>query len=138
MSYRKKSSGYSKKSSGYSKKSSGYSKKSSGSSKKSSGYSKKSNSYNKNSDKTTYVYSLNLKDGKKYVGMTSNPEKRIGQHFLGNGAKWTQKNKPVSVNHIQKCKSLSNAKKAETIVYKKMRDYHGINKVRGAGHTKSY
>ena len=23
-------------------------------------------------------------------------------------------------------------------VYKKMRDYHGINKVRGAGHTKSY
>ena len=88
--------------------------------------------------KLTPVYSLNLKNGKKYVGMTSNPEKRIGQHFLGNGAKWTQKNKHVSVNHIQKCKSLSNAKKAETIVYKKMRDYHGINKVRGAGHTKIY
>ena len=131
MSYSKKSSGYSKKSSGYSKKSSGYSK-------KSSGYSKKSNSYNKNADKTTYVYSLNLKNGKKYVGITSNPEKRIGQHFLGKGAKWTQKNKPVSVNHIQKCKSYSNAKKAETIVYTKMRDYHGIDKVRGAGHTKSY
>ena len=138
MSYSKKSSGYSNKSSGYTKKSSGYSNKSSGYTKKSSGYTKKSNSYNKNSDKTTYVYSLNLKNGKKYVGMTSNPEKRIRQHFLGNGAKWTKKNKPVSVNHIQKCKSLSNAKKAETIVYKKMRNYHGINKVRGAGHTKSY
>jgi len=28
--------------------------------------------------------------------------------------------------------------KKETIVYKKMRNYHGINKVRGTGHTKSY
>ena len=37
--------------------------------------------------KLTPVYSLNLKNGKKYVGMTSNPEKRIGQHFLGKGAK---------------------------------------------------
>ena len=33
---------------------------------------------------------------------------------------------------------MSNAKKAETIVYKNMRDYHGKDKVRGAGHTKSY
>jgi len=98
---------------------------------------KKSDSVNK-SKKDTYVYSLNLKNGKKYVGLTQNPEKRIGQHFLGTGAKWTQKNKPLSLNHIQKCKNLSNAKKAETIVYKKMRDYHGIEKVRGAGHTKSY
>ena len=98
----------------------------------------KSKASNSNSNKQAYVYSLNLKNGKKYVGMTQNLEKRMGQHFLGKGAKWTQKNKPVSINHIQKCKSYENAKKAETIVYKKMRDYHGIKKVRGAGHTKSY
>jgi len=27
--------------------------------------------------------------------------------------------------------------KTHTIVYTKMRDYHGVDKVRGAGHTKS-
>ena len=114
-------------------------------SKSTSGYKNKSTSGHKNksstnskSNKPSYVYSLNLKNCKKYVGMTQNLEKRMGQHFLGKGAKWTQKNKPVSINHIQKCKSYENAKKAETIVYKKMRDYHGIKKVRGAGHTKSY
>ena len=115
-----------------------YKSKSSGYKSKSSGYKSKPSYTKNNSEKSTYVYSLNLKNGKKYVGMTQNLDKRIGQHFLGKGAKWTQKNKPVSINHIQKCKSYSNAKKAETIVYKKMRDYHGINKVRGAGHTKSY
>ena len=88
--------------------------------------------------KNAYVYSLNLKNGKKYVGMTQNIKKRLKQHFTGNGAKWTKKNKPISINHIQKCKSHSNAKKAETIVYKNMRSYHGLKLVRGAGHTKSY
>lgn len=125
---------YKNRSTGYKNKSStGYKNKSS------TGYkSKSSTGYKSKSSKQTYVYSLNLKNGKKYVGMTQNLEKRMGQHFLGKGAKWTQKNKPVSINHIQKCKSYENAKKAETIVYKKMKDYHGINKVRGAGHTKSY
>ena len=83
------------------------------------------------------VYSLNLKGGKKYIGKTNNLGRRLDQHFSGKGAKWTQKNKPVSVNHTQKCKSEKSASKAETIVYKKMRDYHGSEKVRGAGYTKS-
>ena len=85
-----------------------------------------------------YVYSLNLKGGKKYVGKTTNIKKRLSQHFSGKGAQWTKKNKPVSVNHVQNCKTSKSASKAETIVYKKMRDYHGKTKVRGAGHTRSY
>lgn len=87
--------------------------------------------------KPTYVYSLNCTDGKKYVGMTSNIDRRMGEHFGGRGAQWTQKNPPVSINHIQKCTSEKNAKKAEKIVYEKMRDYHGTDKVRGAGYTSS-
>jgi len=84
-----------------------------------------------------YCYSLNLSNGKKYVGYTTNPGKRINAHFYGKGSKATQKHKPVSVNHIQKCKSINNAKKAERIVYKNMSKYHGIGNVRGAGHTSS-
>jgi predicted GIY-YIG superfamily endonuclease len=85
----------------------------------------------------TYVYSLNCANGKKYVGMTSDIDRRMDQHFSGNGAQWTQKNQPVSINHIQECTSKENAKKAERIVYENMRDYHGIDNVRGAGHTSS-
>lgn len=85
-----------------------------------------------------YVYSLNLEGGKKYVGLTKDPERRFSEHFSGRGAKFTQKHKPISVNHIQTCKSMQAAKRAEKKVYENMRDYHGMDKVRGAGHTKSY
>ena len=85
--------------------------------------------------KTAFVYSLNLEGCKKYVGMTQNLEQRLGQHFGGSGAAWTQKYAPVSVNHVQRCKSVKTAKAAESIVYSKMADYHGKSAVRGAGHT---
>ena len=88
--------------------------------------------------KKAYTYSLNLKGGKKYVGYTTNIKRRLGQHFSGNGAKVTQECRPISVNHVHRCTSVKNAKKAETIIYKKMSNYHGKNKVRGAGHTKRF
>jgi predicted GIY-YIG superfamily endonuclease len=84
-----------------------------------------------------YVYTLNLKGGNKYVGYTENPSGRISQHFSGNGSKWTQKHQPVSVNSIQEVSSVAYAKKLETIIYHKMKDYHGGSKVRGAGNTRS-
>jgi predicted GIY-YIG superfamily endonuclease len=97
--------------------------------------------YNQNkstSSKQYYAYSLNLANGNKYVGITSNPEKRLSDHFSGNGAKWTQVHKPTSVNSINPCKSLESAKNAERIMYYNMKNYHGSEKVRGAGNTKSY
>lgn len=84
-----------------------------------------------------YVYSLNLEGGRKYVGKTNDIDRRMNEHFSSNGAKWTKKYKPVSVNHIQVCKSSKNQAKAETIVYKKMSGCYGKNIVRGAGHTSS-
>ena len=65
--------------------------------------------------KKAYTYSLNLK-----------------------GGKITQERRPISVNHVQRCTSVKNAKKAETAVYNNMKKYHGKNKVRGAGHTKRF
>jgi len=84
-----------------------------------------------------YVYTLNLKGGNKYVGYTQNPSKRISDHFSGNGAQWTQKHQPVSVNSIQKVSSVAIAKNLETKIYYNMKNYHGTAKVRGAGYTKS-
>ncbi|ARF12578.1 hypothetical protein Klosneuvirus_8_2 [Klosneuvirus KNV1] len=88
--------------------------------------------------KKHYVYSLNLANGKKYVGMTANIDRRMNQHFSGNGAKWTQKHEPVSINRISEYKNKSEARQVETEVYYKMKNYHGGGKVRGAGYTKSY
>jgi len=87
---------------------------------------------------SAYVYTLNLKGGNKYVGYTKNIKKRLSQHFSGSGAKWTQKHTPISVNSIQKVSTVFYAKKLETIIYYKMKEYHGASKVRGAGNTKSY
>jgi predicted GIY-YIG superfamily endonuclease len=84
-----------------------------------------------------YVYTLNLKGGNKYVGYTQNPSKRISDHFSGNGAQWTQRHQPVSVNSIQKVSSVAVAKSLETKIYHNMKNYHGTTKVRGAGYTKS-
>jgi predicted GIY-YIG superfamily endonuclease len=84
------------------------------------------------------VYTLNLKGGKKYIGYSSNPEKRINDHFNGRGAKVTQENKPVSVHSVNKCSSIKTAKNAERIVYNNMKNYHGTNNVRGAGNTSRF
>jgi hypothetical protein len=43
----------------------------------------------------TTIYKLNLKGGKKYVGKTTDIDRRTKQHFSGNGAKVTQKFKPL-------------------------------------------
>lgn len=88
-------------------------------------------------NKVHCVYALNLEGGRKYIGKTDDIQRRLGEHFGGNGAKWTQKYGPTSVHKIQICKNPTNQAKAETIVYKKMSDYHGKDRVRGAGHTSS-
>ena len=96
------------------------------------------NKHKSTASKQHYVYSLNLSNWNKYVGITSNPEKRLNDHFNGNGAQWTQKHQAVSVNSINPCKSLESAKNAERIVYYNMKNYHGSDKVRGAGNTNSH
>ena len=101
-------------------------------------YKKKTTTLTYKNKSNAYTYSLNLKGGKKYVGYTTNIKKRLNQHFSGNGSKVTQECKPISINRIQKCRNVNTAKKAETIIYKKMSNYHGKNKVRGAGHTKRF
>lgn len=84
------------------------------------------------------VYALNLPGGKKYVGYSNNPEKRIQEHFNGRGAQVTKNNKPISVHCVHKCKSVRAAKNAERNMYYNMKNYYGKDKVRGAGNTRSF
>jgi predicted GIY-YIG superfamily endonuclease len=46
------------------------------------------------------VYVLKLEDECWYVGITMDLNKRLGQHFSGDGAKWTKMHKPIGVDKI--------------------------------------
>ena len=46
------------------------------------------------------VYVLALEDNCWYVGITLNLNVRMGQHWMGCGAKWTRIHKPVSVAEL--------------------------------------
>lgn len=73
------------------------------------------------------IYILKLKHGKYYVGKTENPEKRIDDHFQGNGSTWTRKYKPLKIHKIiEKCDSFDEDK--YTLI---MMEKYGIENVRG-------
>jgi predicted GIY-YIG superfamily endonuclease len=70
--------------------------------------------------KEYYQYTLNQTGGKKYIGITSNLDKRLDAHFSGNGSQWTQKFRPTSVEEINFVGNYQNAKRVETTHKKSM------------------
>lgn len=81
-----------------------------------------------------YTYVMNLKGGKKYVGMTQNPKARMDAHFSGRGSAVTKQYAPKSAI-LTPHRSVQAAKAAETRVYHEQKAIHGKNNVRGAGNT---
>ena len=57
----------------------------------------------KNVNQITYIYKLNLEEGKKYIGKTIDIERRMEQHFNGYGAKVTKKFKPNDYEILDSC-----------------------------------
>lgn len=43
----------------------------------------------------SYIYILELENGNYYVGKTDGLEKRLEQHFSGQGSEWTKLHKPI-------------------------------------------
>lgn len=60
-----------------------------------------------------FTYTATLPGGRRYVGMTQNPQQRLSAHLKGHGAKVTRDLKPMHVK-ITPHASVSRAKKAET------------------------
>jgi len=74
-----------------------------------------------------------------YVGQTGNLERRLNQHFNGEGSEWTKKYRPQDVIEVSKSyNSLAEAKEAEREQYLKMKHEYGSERVRGAGYTTAY
>jgi hypothetical protein len=74
-----------------------------------------------------YIYTLQLEQGKYYIGKTNNPKFRLESHFGSNGSEWTKKYKPLKVLELKpNCDDYDEDK--ITIQYM---DKYGIKNVRG-------
>ena len=74
-----------------------------------------------------YIYTLQLEQGKYYIGKTMNPDFRIEQHFQSGGAIWTKKYNPLSVLEIiPDCDDYDEDKYTRRYM-----DKYGIDNVRG-------
>ena len=84
----------------------------------------------------TTIYKLNLEDGKKYIGKTTNFDRRMDQHFSGNGSKVTKKFKPIDGKTIDEVPGFL----SDEIEHEYTEEYikkYGYDKVRGGYYTNS-
>lgn len=84
----------------------------------------------------TSIYKLNLKNNKKYIGKTTNIERRMDQHFSGNGAQATKKYNPTSYKLIDEVPGYF-SDKVEQKYTDKYINKHGYENVRGGKYTNS-
>jgi predicted GIY-YIG superfamily endonuclease len=82
------------------------------------------------------IYKINCTNGKKYIGKTTDIERRIGQHATGNGAKVTKKFKPKTFEVVDSCPGFFSDKLEQYHTEENITD-HGYENVRGGTYTNS-
>ena len=84
----------------------------------------------------TVIYKMDLENGKKYIGKTSDIDRRMEQHFSGNGSKVTKKFKPISGTVIDEVPGFF----SNEIEHEYTEEYiekYGYQNVRGGYYTNS-
>ena len=94
------------------------------------------NRNSQNINKKTYIYKLNLEYGKKYIGKTQNLDKRMNDHFSGNGSKVTQKFKPINGEVIDETYGYISSEVEHYHTEQYIKKY-GYKNVRGGYYTNS-
>ena len=59
------------------------------------------------------VYIVECNDGTLYTGISNNVSKRVSNHNLGKGAKYTKTRLPVALKWVKECYNRSEASKEE-------------------------
>ena len=90
----------------------------------------------KDINEQTTIYKMELENGKKYIGKTGDIFRRMDQHFSGNGAKVTQKFKPIEGRMIDEVPGYF-SNEAEQEYTEKYIDKYGYDNVRGGNYTNS-
>jgi predicted GIY-YIG superfamily endonuclease len=76
------------------------------------------------------IYTLQLENGKYYVGKTADLPKRFKEHRDGNGSAWTKMQRPVKVVDARKMTTDSDENKVTREMMKK----YGVENVRGGSY----
>ena len=84
----------------------------------------------------TAIYKMNLEGGKKYVGKTTDVDRRMDQHFSGNGAKVTKKFKPIDAKVVDEVPGFFSDDVEQEYTEEYM-DKYGYENVRGGMYTNS-
>jgi len=79
----------------------------------------------------SYIYTLQLADGKYYVGKSSDPDNRYLQHKSGSGCAWTKKYPPVKLLDTK----LITSEHDETNTTKDLMKKYGVDNVRGGAYV---
>lgn len=69
-----------------------------------------------------YTYILRCADGSLYCGWTNQLDKRIEDHNLGKGAKYTRSRRPVSLAYYEEFATREEALRREAAIKKLTRD----------------
>ena len=90
----------------------------------------------KNINEQNFIYKLDLEHGKKYIGKTNNINRRMEQHFTGNGSQVTKKFKPIKAEIIDICPGYFSGNLEQNHTIKNIEKY-GYNNVRGGSYVNS-
>lgn len=96
----------------------------------------KNNYSNKDINQPTSIYKLNLEDGKKYIGKTTDVDRRAYEHFTGHGSEVTKKFKPQNGKVIDECPGFF-ADELENYHTDRNIERYGYDKVRGGRYVNS-
>lgn len=78
-----------------------------------------------------YVYALELKEKKYYVGLTGNPDQRIKQHSEGRGSAWTKKYPVLKVLFVKEGDAWDEEKGTLALMSR-----YGVQNVRGGSYSR--
>ena len=90
----------------------------------------------KDVNQETYIYKMDCKKGKKYVGKTTDVDRRMDQHFSGNGSQVTKKFTPISGKVIDSCPGFFSDDLEQYYTEKNIKKY-GYDNVRGGVYVNS-
>ena len=65
-----------------------------------------------------HVYIIECKDSKLYTGITTNIDRRVSEHNLGHGGRFTKYRRPVKLVYSQQISDRSSALKREAVIKK--------------------
>jgi hypothetical protein len=89
-----------------------------------------------NKNISTDIYKTNCAHGKKYIGKTTDIQRRSNQHFSGNGSKVTKKFKPKSIEVIDTVPGYFSNDVEQYYTEENIEKY-GYENVRGGSYTNS-